>query len=256
MISQFFQILYGKGSIFIDRDPRIFALVLNYLRSGNIHWFDQFENKRVLADELEYFGITINDKKDTSFTQFKQISFDKLFCYGVKIVNAHTIECTQSSDWLSSNYWQIPTYPAASTRDCFAASTEEFSWGIHKFLFQVESRFKCLRIGLITKNRPLVNDPQGFPTFCLQANPDRNFVQLCGSRYAGPYDYAEYKVKESDFIVMAADLEEGTISFEINSNPQFDFFFPPSSNRAFQRTFCSYVYLSVNWFLKNIFSPL
>jgi len=48
------------GNIFIDRDPKLFAYILNYLRNNNMKQFNKYYKKRIdLEDELNYYGLDI-----------------------------------------------------------------------------------------------------------------------------------------------------------------------------------------------------
>ena len=46
----------ASGAYFIDRDGEIFAVILEFLRSGRLWKWPQFERKRILH-EAEYFGV-------------------------------------------------------------------------------------------------------------------------------------------------------------------------------------------------------
>lgn len=49
-------LLDKTGAIFIDRDPKMFAVILNYLRTKDIDLKNV--NIRALRHEADYFGIT------------------------------------------------------------------------------------------------------------------------------------------------------------------------------------------------------
>merc|ERR1739848_805073 len=67
----------SDGRIFIDRDPAMFALVLQYLRTGEMPRPRTQEERRFLVLELRYFGIPFAQRQVEDMP-FKLIV--RLFC--------------------------------------------------------------------------------------------------------------------------------------------------------------------------------
>jgi hypothetical protein len=50
-----------EGCIFIDRNPEIFSIVLEYLRTGKLFISSAISKEQILS-EFEYFGIDLQEK--------------------------------------------------------------------------------------------------------------------------------------------------------------------------------------------------
>lgn len=68
------------GAIFIDRDPRLFAIILNYLRTRDIDL--RSTEIRSLRHEAEYYGITPLVKRLVLCEDLNQSSCGDVFFYG------------------------------------------------------------------------------------------------------------------------------------------------------------------------------
>lgn len=68
------------GAIFIDRDPKVFALILNYLRTKDIEL--KTVDIRVLRHEAEYYGITPLVKRLVLCQDLTQSSCGDVLFYG------------------------------------------------------------------------------------------------------------------------------------------------------------------------------
>jgi hypothetical protein len=52
----------NKRRFFIDRDPTFFGYIMNYIRGEKIPPLNEYEKQR-LAEEFEYFGISVQAQK-------------------------------------------------------------------------------------------------------------------------------------------------------------------------------------------------
>lgn len=68
------------GAIFIDRDPKVFALILNYLRTKDIEL--KSVDIRALRHEAEYYGITPLVKRLVLCQDLTQSSCGDVLFYG------------------------------------------------------------------------------------------------------------------------------------------------------------------------------
>lgn len=69
-----------KGAIFIDRDPKIFSIILNYLRTREIDLKDT--DLRTLRHEAEYYGIAPLVKRLMLCEEMTQSSCGDVLFYG------------------------------------------------------------------------------------------------------------------------------------------------------------------------------
>lgn len=69
-----------KGAIFIDRDPKIFSIILNYLRTREIDLKDT--DLRSLRHEAEYYGIAPLVKRLMLCEEMTQSSCGDVLFYG------------------------------------------------------------------------------------------------------------------------------------------------------------------------------
>lgn len=69
-----------NGALFIDRDPKIFSVILNYLRTKDIDLKDV--NIRTLRHEAEYYGITPLVKRLMLCEDLSQSSCGDVLFYG------------------------------------------------------------------------------------------------------------------------------------------------------------------------------
>ncbi len=47
----------GEGRYFIDRPPKPFRSILTFLQTDKIYWPTKYEDKKLLEDEIDYFGL-------------------------------------------------------------------------------------------------------------------------------------------------------------------------------------------------------
>lgn len=47
----------SDGRYFIDRPPKPFRSILTFLQTGQIYWPTKSEDKKLLEDEINYFGL-------------------------------------------------------------------------------------------------------------------------------------------------------------------------------------------------------
>lgn len=69
-----------KGAIFIDRDPEVFSVILNYLRTREINLKDV--NIKSLRHEAEYYGITPLVKRLMLCEEMTQSTCGDVLFYG------------------------------------------------------------------------------------------------------------------------------------------------------------------------------
>lgn len=69
-----------KGAIFIDRDPQVFSIILNYLRTKEIVLKDV--DLRSLKHEAEYYGISSLVKRLTLCEEMMQSTCGDVLFYG------------------------------------------------------------------------------------------------------------------------------------------------------------------------------
>ena len=69
-----------NGALFIDRDPKIFSVILNYLRTKDIDL--KSVNIRTLRHEAEYYGITPLVKRLMLCEDLTQSSCGDVLFYG------------------------------------------------------------------------------------------------------------------------------------------------------------------------------
>jgi hypothetical protein len=69
-----------NGALFIDRDPKIFSVILNYLRTKDIDLKNV--NIRTLRHESEYYGITPLVKRLMLCEDLSQSSCGDVLFYG------------------------------------------------------------------------------------------------------------------------------------------------------------------------------
>lgn len=69
-----------KGAIFIDRDPKIFSIILNYLRTREIELKDC--DIRSLRHEAEYYGIAPLVKRLILCEEMSQSTCGDVLFYG------------------------------------------------------------------------------------------------------------------------------------------------------------------------------
>lgn len=68
------------GAIFIDRDPKVFSVILNYLRTKDIDL--NVVDTRILRHEAEYYGITPLVKRLVLCEDLNQSSCGDVLFYG------------------------------------------------------------------------------------------------------------------------------------------------------------------------------
>lgn len=69
-----------KGAIFVDRDPKIFSIILNYLRTREIELKDC--DIRSLRHEAEYYGIAPLVKRLILCEEMSQSTCGDVLFYG------------------------------------------------------------------------------------------------------------------------------------------------------------------------------
>lgn len=69
-----------NGAIFIDRDPKLFGLILNFLRTRDIDLNDV--NIRALRHECDYFGITPLSRRLALCDEMNHSSCGDVLFYG------------------------------------------------------------------------------------------------------------------------------------------------------------------------------
>lgn len=69
-----------NGAIFIDRDPNLFGLILNFLRTRDIDLNDV--NIRALRHECDYFGITPLSRRLALCDEMNHSSCGDVLFYG------------------------------------------------------------------------------------------------------------------------------------------------------------------------------
>lgn len=69
-----------KGAIFIDRDPNVFAVILNYLRTREINLKDV--DLKLLRHEAEYYGIAPLVKRLMLCEEMTQSTCGDVLFYG------------------------------------------------------------------------------------------------------------------------------------------------------------------------------
>lgn len=61
------QLLPGTNEIFIDRDPKLFSHVINYVNTGKLDMRQSPENQQLIAAEFEFFSVPVNEQRIPAF---------------------------------------------------------------------------------------------------------------------------------------------------------------------------------------------
>jgi len=48
---------HKDGSIFLDRSPKFFKIILEFLRTGSLLWPESASERKMLYEEISFFGL-------------------------------------------------------------------------------------------------------------------------------------------------------------------------------------------------------
>lgn len=65
-----------KGRVFLDRNPKMFAVILDFLRSGVLCRFEDRRQNELLEIELQFFGLDLSPHIPKIFASAQEFIFD------------------------------------------------------------------------------------------------------------------------------------------------------------------------------------